>query len=131
MKRTIDATLIKKLRQQRTWSQDELAIAAGLSTRTVQRIEADGAGATSSIKALAAALEINLHNLERTPRTEAIGVRWGFGGVGIGVIASVTGIVADYVHGGGSAQEAGISLGVVGFIAGLSCALIGWASSRA
>ena len=35
----VNAKLITKLRKQRSWSQDELAIASGLNLRTIQRIE--------------------------------------------------------------------------------------------
>lgn len=38
----VDTALIKQLRQNRALSQEELAVASGLSLRTVQRIEAEG-----------------------------------------------------------------------------------------
>ncbi|MEM1261029.1 MAG: helix-turn-helix transcriptional regulator [Pseudomonadota bacterium] len=130
MKRTVDTRLIKTLRTERAWSQEELAIAAGVSTRTVQRIESDGAGSTNSIKAIASALEVNLHNLETESRTQLIGIRWGVGGIVVGVSCAIMAVLSHYVGGGGSSYEAGVSLGVIGVIAGLSSAFIGWASNR-
>jgi transcriptional regulator with XRE-family HTH domain len=60
----VNAELIVRLRKERSWSQDELAIAAGLNLRTIQRVENDGAASLQSKKALAAALEIDTHDLD-------------------------------------------------------------------
>jgi transcriptional regulator with XRE-family HTH domain len=60
----INAELIIKLRKERSWSQDELAVASGLNLRTIQRIESDGLASLQSKKALAAALDIDIHDLE-------------------------------------------------------------------
>ncbi|MGI9234678.1 MAG: helix-turn-helix domain-containing protein [Woeseiaceae bacterium] len=130
MKRTVNAVLVQRLRTEKGWSQEELAIASDLSTRTVQRIESDGSGSTNSVKSIASALEIDMHNLEKRPRTHLIGVRWGYGGVIVGVTCATIAILAEWSYGDSSAFEAGISLGLVGLIAGLSSAFIGWASSR-
>lgn len=61
----INPELVLKARKQKSWSQDELAIAAGLNLRTVQRIESEGAASLQSIKALASALDLDIHHLER------------------------------------------------------------------
>jgi transcriptional regulator with XRE-family HTH domain len=60
----INRNLILALRKQRSWSQDELAVAAGLNLRTVQRIERSGSASLQSKKALAAALNIDVNELE-------------------------------------------------------------------
>ncbi len=60
----INAELIVKLRKQRSWSQDELAIAAGLNLRTVQRVEKHASASLQSKKALAAALAIDTRDLD-------------------------------------------------------------------
>lgn len=63
----VNADLIVKLRKERSWSQDELAIASGLNLRTVQRVEKYASASLQSKKALAAALDIDardLHNEE-------------------------------------------------------------------
>mgnify|MGYP000642752361 CR=1 FL=1 len=51
-----DAKKIKRWREERSWSQDRLAEAAGLSLRTVQRIENGESASRDSVMALAAAL---------------------------------------------------------------------------
>ncbi len=130
MKRTINTELVKRLRTEMGWSQEELAIAADLSTRTIQRLEAEGAGSTNSIKSVASALEVEMHNLEEQPRTNLVGVRWGYGGVIVGVTCAMVAIASNWIGGDGSAYEAGLSMGLVGLIAGVSCAFIGWASAR-
>ncbi|MFC6351061.1 helix-turn-helix transcriptional regulator [Stenotrophomonas sp. CW117] len=54
----IDANRIRSLREARGWSQEHLAAVAGLSPRTVQRLEAEGKAAHESRMAVAAALGI-------------------------------------------------------------------------
>jgi transcriptional regulator with XRE-family HTH domain len=60
----VNRSLILSLRKQRSWSQDELAVAAGLNLRTVQRIERSGSASLQSKKALAAAFGIEVSDLE-------------------------------------------------------------------
>ena len=42
MNRNVDRYLLKKWRESRAWSQEHLATLAGLSLRTIQRVETDG-----------------------------------------------------------------------------------------
>ena len=56
----ISTEFLLKARRQRSWSQDELAIASGLNLRTIQRIEREGSASLQSRKALAAALELDV-----------------------------------------------------------------------
>ena len=42
MEMKLDRHLLRKWRETRAWSQEHLAALAGLSLRTIQRIEADG-----------------------------------------------------------------------------------------
>jgi transcriptional regulator with XRE-family HTH domain len=60
----INAESVLRARKNRCWSQEELAIAAGLSLRTVQRIENEFSASLQSKKALASALEIDIHELD-------------------------------------------------------------------
>ena len=60
----INRNLILALRKQRSWSQDELAVASGLNLRTVQRIERSGSVSLQSKKALAAAFNIDVSDLD-------------------------------------------------------------------
>lgn len=64
----IDASLVLKLRNSKFWSQDELAVASGLNLRTVQRIESDGVASLQSKKALAAAFDIGVSDLDYKER---------------------------------------------------------------
>jgi transcriptional regulator with XRE-family HTH domain len=63
----VNTTQVSTLRKRRSWSQDELATAAGLNLRTVQRIESEGTASLQSMKALAAALESALDDLTYSP----------------------------------------------------------------
>lgn len=133
MKRKIDPELVKRFRTEREWSQDELAIASGLSNRTIQRIESDGKASSNSVKSIAAALAVDAKILEASTDTRHIGyvsgVLSGYAGVALGSICAVLAVYWNLTN-GGTAHEAGSALGIVGLLAGLSCALIGWFSFR-
>jgi transcriptional regulator with XRE-family HTH domain len=63
----VNAQLVTDLRKKCSWSQDELATAAGLNLRTVQRIENAGTASLQSAKAVASALEVELEDLRHIP----------------------------------------------------------------
>ncbi|WDE02590.1 DUF4177 domain-containing protein [Thalassomonas actiniarum] len=60
----IDSELVVELRANRSWSQEELGITSGLNIRTIQRIEKEGTVSLQSKKALAAAFDIDIHDLD-------------------------------------------------------------------
>jgi transcriptional regulator with XRE-family HTH domain len=60
----INSALVKQLRSEKFWSQEELAIASGLNLRTVQRIENEATASLQSKKALAGAFGIAVKDLE-------------------------------------------------------------------
>ena len=60
----INAELVVRLRKERSWTQDELAIASGLNLRTVQRVEKDASASLQTKKALAVAFDIDTHDLD-------------------------------------------------------------------
>jgi transcriptional regulator with XRE-family HTH domain len=60
----INAALVLEHRLERSLSQEELAIMSGLNIRTIQRVEREGVGSLQTKKSLAAALEINVHDLD-------------------------------------------------------------------
>lgn len=64
----INAELVIDLRKSNHWSQEELAIAAGINLRTVQRIECDGLASLQSKKALASAFGIDANDLDYIER---------------------------------------------------------------
>lgn len=59
----VNSEKIKELRDKRLWSQDELSIAAGTSLRTIQRAEREGVASLQTVKALAAALQVDVERL--------------------------------------------------------------------
>jgi transcriptional regulator with XRE-family HTH domain len=60
----VNVDLLRRLRKDRAWSQEELALAAGLNLRTIQRIETEATASLQSMKALASAFEVNIRALE-------------------------------------------------------------------
>jgi transcriptional regulator with XRE-family HTH domain len=60
----INAVLVKQLRTEKSWSQEELAIASGLHLRTVQRIEKEATASLQSRKALAATFGVDIKDLD-------------------------------------------------------------------
>ncbi|CUW37865.1 conserved protein of unknown function [Magnetospirillum sp. XM-1] len=60
---TDTAETIRELRLQRAWSQEQLAEIAGISARTVQRLEQGQAAALETLKALAAAFDMPIDRL--------------------------------------------------------------------
>lgn len=54
---------IRKLREARAWSQEHLAAVAGLSLRTIQRVEAEGRASAETRLALAAAFGVEVSAL--------------------------------------------------------------------
>ena len=60
----INAQLVITLRNRKSWSQEELATASGLNLRTIQRMESDGVASLQSRKAVAAAFDVEVHELD-------------------------------------------------------------------
>ncbi len=69
----IDAEKLKQLREQRCWSQQQLAEMSGISLRTVQRIEAKAVASQESVKSLAAVFETDTQTIlasDTVPQSE-------------------------------------------------------------
>ena len=66
-----DAEKIKRWREERHWSQEHLAELAGIGLRTVQRIEKGEQASGESIKALAAAFNVDVMALTVDAQSEA------------------------------------------------------------
>lgn len=65
--------IVRKLRLQKGWSQDQLAQMSGLSIRTIQRIERGHNAGLESWKSLAAVFETDISTLKQEPiMTETI-----------------------------------------------------------
>jgi transcriptional regulator with XRE-family HTH domain len=54
----IDPEQVRKLREVRAWSQEHLAAVAGVSARTIQRVESEGAASAETRLAIAAAFGV-------------------------------------------------------------------------
>ncbi|HEV8659096.1 MAG TPA: helix-turn-helix transcriptional regulator [Thermoanaerobaculia bacterium] len=67
---------IRQLREVRHWTQEELALAAGVDPRTVQRAEAGEKLGAASLKAIAAAFDTTIEDLSvlGTDRSDARGI---------------------------------------------------------
>lgn len=64
----INAQKVKQLRQERSWTQQHLAQASGISLRTVQRIERYGTTSNETFMSLCAVLEVKADILrQQTP----------------------------------------------------------------
>ena len=61
----VKTDLVLQLRRQNGWSQDELATAAGLNLRTIQRIEKEATASLQSMKALASVFGLDIRDLEQ------------------------------------------------------------------
>ncbi len=57
--------LIRKLRLQRGWSQEQLATLTGLSVRTIQRVERGATPGLESLNALAAVFDVDIEQLKQ------------------------------------------------------------------
>ncbi len=122
----INSTLIRELRKQRSWSQDQLATVAGLSLRTVQRIEKDGACSLETSQALASVFELDVASLhidttsERGDRHVRRGRFWGMIGNTVGLICAYSAITYSVVTGSIKGLEAGLWYGSIGLFCGLT-----------
>lgn len=90
MEMKINSAALRHLRTKKLWSQQELAIATGLSLRTVQRMESEGSASMESVKALAATLEVGTEQLLMPAQTESTYLHVQLGLVIIAMVIVVT-----------------------------------------
>ena len=134
----INTELVRELRTQHGLSQEALAEAAGLSARTVQRLENGKPASNESVMALAAVFDTDPASLEDTSleqgrlvRRLERGYRFGMAGILVGAACAILGIALDFVRGGVSATQAGLLLGAIGLATGLVSAVLGrWTDHR-
>src|SRR5262245_5263118 len=120
MELKVDTDRIKQLRRERAMSQDELAGAAGLSVRTIQRIETEGIASLESKKALAGVFGVAPETLgdmreERVRFLVALkgGTLLGMAGALIGGASAYLAISLSFRAGEISASDAGAAYGAV------------------
>ena len=136
MEMKINSEKVKQLRNQRSWSQDQLASVSGLSLRTIQRIENRRTCSLDSKRALAAVFEVDVEELTLNENNFILaeknrkGRSLGYIGAGLGIACAFIAIAWSLINGYMSYEAAGIYLGVVGAMTGISCAAIGVLSNR-
>ena len=136
----INGKMIRALREEKSWSQDHLADASGLSVRTIQRVESDSIGSAETRLALAAALGVAASVLKPASLlTDAIfeklsmpaGAWLGWGG---GAVCSSGAVAYTFYAGDIDAEQLWRSLGVIngllGATLGLMFALNSWIKGR-
>ena len=68
----LDTRLIRKLREDKGWSQEHLAAVSGLSVRTIQRLEAEGNASLESRSAITLALGVEPLALDEAMKSPAV-----------------------------------------------------------
>lgn len=63
MEMQLNIQRLKQLRESKAWSQSHLAEVAGISLRTVQRIEKSGSASPESVMSICSAFDIQAHEL--------------------------------------------------------------------
>jgi len=122
----INSVLIRELRKKRSWSQDQLAIATGLSLRTIQRIENAGTSSLESSQALAAVFELDVASLHinTVKNLGDLNVRRGqkLGMLGntIGLTSAYSAITYSVVYGDLGGLQAGLWYGGIGLFCGVT-----------
>jgi transcriptional regulator with XRE-family HTH domain len=64
---SVNRDLVRQLRLNKSWSQEQLAEEAGVSPRTVQRVESEGVASLQSCRAIAQALGVEPADLRLSP----------------------------------------------------------------
>jgi DNA-binding XRE family transcriptional regulator len=102
----VNGSLVRALREEKSWSQEHLARASGLSERTIQRVEVEGLGSAETRLALAAALGVPVSDLFAGPSSSVPAAYvarrlplWGWIGWGVGVASSMAVLGLGYVEG--------------------------------
>lgn len=75
MEMQVNIDVIKTQRNNRAWSQTQLADVSGLSLRTIQRIEKTGVASLESVKSLASVFEIEITDLQQCSNKPAYSLK--------------------------------------------------------
>lgn len=136
MEMKVNSNRVKQLRNQQSWSQDQLASVSGLSLRTIQRIENRGTCSLDSKRALAAVFEVDVEELTLNEKNFILtdqnrkGRSFGYMGAGLGIACAFIAIAWSLINGYISYEAAGIYFGSVGAMGGIVCAAIGVLSNK-
>ena len=128
----VDAILVKRLREEKSWSQEHLATVAGVSHRTVQRVESDGRLRWKRAwhwlpRSVVSAADLGPKpGRAPLPLGTRIGFACGVAGAVAGMAFGWMGVVASAATG----QDAGAAYGTMAALTGITCALIGVVANR-
>ncbi len=125
----IDPKTLKLLRERRLYSQEEFAIAAGMSVRTVQRAEMGMPVSAETLKSFAAVLEVPTTRL-LAPKPLPSGFWIGVCGGAAGIFVGTVGAVYAAVQGTNNEGDLGAALGVIFAACGISSALLGTLTNK-
>ena len=110
----IDSNRVKAERTRRAWSQEHLAAAAGLSLRTVQRVENAGSAAPETLRALAAVFEVDLAVLRTPAAPPELPVRkvrgWRYAAVAASAVVALGMLTTRDARAGEVQLDVGVSL---------------------
>ena len=100
MKTVFDPKVLISLRRDKFWTQEDLAAASGVSTRTIQRIERGDGGSLETWKALAAAFDVDVGVFEVKPVCRALSdskTKLGYMMMGYAITVSVIGSFVPWI----------------------------------
>ncbi len=118
----IDSARIRKLREERSWSQEQLATVSGLSLRTVQRVESEGAASLETRAALASVFSVTPLSLAATTGSSSRGP---FPGKSLGIVCGIGGVWLGFIYASCAAIGSDGFYGKLGSWVGLSCSVAG------
>src|SRR5688500_16979022 len=81
----IDASKVRAERERQAWSQEHLAEVAGLSLRTIQRVESAGTASFETARALAAVFQVDVAALRGASRRRVVR-KWHYAGIAASLI---------------------------------------------
>jgi transcriptional regulator with XRE-family HTH domain len=108
----INSNWIKAERERRAWSQEHLATAAGLSLRTVQRVETAGSASPETVRALAAVFGVDLAAL-RMPAAQpaqTAAFHWRYAAIAASAVVALGLLVTREVRAGDVQLDVALTL---------------------
>jgi transcriptional regulator with XRE-family HTH domain len=102
---------IRTERERRGWSQEHLASLAGLSPRTIQRVEASGIASNETATALAAVFEVDLNALKPAARAKSSWRRALTAAVACGALVTVGALISTEARAAQLLMDVGLTVG--------------------
>jgi transcriptional regulator with XRE-family HTH domain len=107
----LDPNRIRLERERRAWSQEHLAEVAGLSLRTIQRVETSGSASFETARALAAVLELDVAALKAGDvPARGLGPRLRYAGLAATLVAALGFFLMPDAHAGEVMLDVGVTL---------------------